>query len=201
MAMFGLAAVDASFWAFRADVQPVDILDPAFRLITFGSILGLIQAERRNGVRISPIQFVSSDALFLSRLKQLALRLELSVSTRQNSLSVPGASLSCMAARQTDSVVGVHEPVAAAPAVIITLVIGQLVGLMRSFERLETLKKIVPGLFFFWLLVIRLEHYVGLPPPPPRLLVGKENKFFSVLITLGSSLSLSSRSNIRTKER
>ena len=149
MAMFGLAAVDASFWAFRADVQPVDILDPAFRLITFGSILGLIQAERRNGVRISPIQFVSSDALFLSRLKQLALRLELSVSTRQNSLSVPGASLSCMAARQTDSVVGVHEPVAAAPAVIITLVIGQLVGLMRSFERLETLKKLCQDCFFF----------------------------------------------------
>ena len=67
MALFGLAAVDASFWAFRSDVQPIDILDPAFRLVTFGSILGLIQAERRNGVRISPIQFVS-DTFFVQKL-------------------------------------------------------------------------------------------------------------------------------------
>ena len=31
MALFGLAAVDASFWAFRSDVKPIDILDPAVR--------------------------------------------------------------------------------------------------------------------------------------------------------------------------
>ena len=59
MALFGLAAVDASFWSFRSDVQPVDILDPVLRLLTFGAVIVLIQAERRNGVRISPIQFVS----------------------------------------------------------------------------------------------------------------------------------------------
>jgi hypothetical protein len=59
MALFGLAGVDASFWAFRSDVLPVDVLDPVVRLLTFGSVLLLIQAERKNGVRISPVQFVS----------------------------------------------------------------------------------------------------------------------------------------------
>jgi hypothetical protein len=59
MALFGLAAVDLSFWVFRSDAVPVDILDPVVRLLTFGAVLALIQFERRKGVRISPIQFVS----------------------------------------------------------------------------------------------------------------------------------------------
>lgn len=59
IALLGLATIDVSFWAFRPEVKPVDILDPGVRMLTFGSILALIYAERRTGQRISAIQFVS----------------------------------------------------------------------------------------------------------------------------------------------
>ncbi len=57
--LIGLASIDVSFWAFRPEVKPVDMLDPGVRILTFGSILALVYAERRAGQRISAIQFVS----------------------------------------------------------------------------------------------------------------------------------------------
>lgn len=58
IALFGLALIDASFWAFRSEMNPVDVLDPTVRLVTFGAILAVVQVERRKGLRISGVQFL-----------------------------------------------------------------------------------------------------------------------------------------------
>ena len=53
-----VAVVDLAFWCLDDDVFPVDILDPVLRLLTFSTVLALIQAERVRGVRTSPVQFL-----------------------------------------------------------------------------------------------------------------------------------------------
>ena len=55
-----LSCIDLVFWSFKLDSRPVDLVDPIIRLLTFFSVLVVIQAERRKGKRISPIQFVRS---------------------------------------------------------------------------------------------------------------------------------------------
>jgi len=69
--LIGLASIDVSFWAFRPDVKPVDMLDPGVRILTFGSILALIYAERRAGQRISAIQFLFFSVYLTAQLVDL----------------------------------------------------------------------------------------------------------------------------------
>ena len=58
-----LSFVDLIFWAFKVDSQPVDLTEPVIRLLTFVAVVVVVQAERKRGRRISPIQFVSGLSL------------------------------------------------------------------------------------------------------------------------------------------
>ena len=53
-----LAAIDLAFWVLDPNFYPVDVIDPAVRLITFLAVLALIMAERVRSFRISPVQFI-----------------------------------------------------------------------------------------------------------------------------------------------
>ena len=53
-----IAVIDLIYWAISKDKYPVDLIDPALRCLTFGFVVGLIQAERTRGFRISPLQFL-----------------------------------------------------------------------------------------------------------------------------------------------
>ena len=53
-----LSAVDLVFWCLDDNVNPVDIIDPCIRLLTFGAVGVLVLVERERAARISPVQFL-----------------------------------------------------------------------------------------------------------------------------------------------